>query len=122
MDQYGSLEVASFRHSSSTNEDSRLAILIAMVLYTLVGIEILKQRRLFKSIGNDFVGLDTMGSGVDSISSDHFNDLDLEISLDMLHSPTSKEAKRPGLSLSKSIPELSRSDTSALANSPRSRS
>lgn len=37
-----------------------------LLLYCLVGIEILKQRRLFKSIGNDYATLDTIASGKDS--------------------------------------------------------
>ncbi|KAF4630333.1 hypothetical protein G7Y89_g7807 [Cudoniella acicularis] len=39
-----------------------LIIAIAMILYCLVGIEILKQRRVFKSLGNEYVTLDTIVS------------------------------------------------------------
>jgi hypothetical protein len=93
-----------------------------MVLYGLVGIEILKQRRLFKSISNDFVGLDTMGSGMDSISPDHFNDMNVEISNDTLHSPSQDGKPAGSVSLSKSIAEMSASDNYAIEHAPRSRS
>lgn len=43
-----------------------------MMLYCLVGIEILKRRHAFKSIGSDYITLDTIVSA-NNVSFDHFN-------------------------------------------------
>lgn len=51
---------------------SRFVISIVMMLYCLVGIEILKQRHVFKSISKEYTTLDTIMSR-NNFSPNHFN-------------------------------------------------
>lgn len=104
----------------------RLTIFTITILYGLVGVEILQQRHVFKSISNDFVGLDTMASTSDNLHPNHINNTEVNIELPPeLDASVLQDNKGAGsVSLSKSIgsSRLSPSDGVALANAPRSRS
>jgi hypothetical protein len=52
---------------------SRLTIIIVIILYGLVGIEILKWRREFKSISDNYITLDTLVDANTNVSFDHFD-------------------------------------------------
>jgi hypothetical protein len=72
---------------------SRLTIIIVMVLYGLVGVEILKWRREFRSIGSNYVTLDTLVDAHINISFDHFDDV---VQLDTNAMTVEVNADQPG--------------------------
>ncbi|KUJ23877.1 putative cAMP receptor [Mollisia scopiformis] len=90
-----------------------LIIFITFILYGLVGIEIIKQRRMLESISNDYLDLDTMGSAADTLHSPETIDAEMAMA--------AKEA-RGSISITNSVPHMSPSDAIALQNTPRSRS
>lgn len=57
---------------------SRLFIFITMMLYIRVGIEILKQRHLFKSIDSDYVTLDTFAVPSNDV---HFHAVTIDVNV-----------------------------------------
>jgi hypothetical protein len=99
-----------------------LIIFIVIAIYSLVGIEILKQRHALKSISNDYITLDTVVSA-DNYSSKNSNNAEA-IAIEQPQ-PVHKlhDEKETGSALlSKSSSQLHPSDNVALTYRPRHRS
>jgi hypothetical protein len=64
-----------------------------MILYGLVGVEILKWRREFRSIGDNYITLDTLVDAHINISFDHFDDA---VQLDANAMTVQVNADQPG--------------------------
>lgn len=102
---------------------SRFIIFTVMMLYCIIGIEILKQRHMFKSIGNDYITLDTVVSA-NNVSSNHFNNtvvmtVEVNVQPEPVHIAKLHDRKETGFSsLSESTSHLHPPDSIALARPP----
>jgi len=64
-----------------------------MILYGLVGVEILKWRRQFRSLGDNYITLDTIVSTNTNVSFDHF---DNAVQVDAAAMTVEVDAEQPG--------------------------
>jgi hypothetical protein len=64
-----------------------------MILYGLVGVEILKWRREFRSISDSYITLDTLVDANTNVSCDHF---DNAVSVDAVAMTVEVDAEQPG--------------------------
>jgi prepilin signal peptidase PulO-like enzyme (type II secretory pathway) len=101
---------------------SRFIIFVTMMLYVLVGIEILKQRHMFKSLDSDYVTLDTITVPAKDV---HFHAVTIDIKVQSSPEPVAVIAERKetgGSSISNSTSHLHPTDSIALPHRAASRS